>query len=36
MGAFHDLYEPQREAHLRARMDDYLRFGLEAGLFYVT
>ncbi len=36
MGAFHDLFEPQREAHLRLRMDEYLRFGLEAGVFYVT
>jgi len=36
MGAFHDLFEPQREAHLRTRLDEYLRFGLEAGLFYAT
>ena len=33
MGAFHDLYQPQREANLRARLDEYLRFGLEAGHF---
>jgi hypothetical protein len=36
MGAFHDLTEPQREAHLRMRLDDYLRFGLEAGIFFAT
>ena len=36
MGAFHDLFEPQREAHLRARLDEYLRFGLEAGISYAT
>jgi len=36
MGAFHDLFEPRREAHLRTRLDEYLRFGLEAGIFYVT
>lgn len=36
MGAFHDLYEPQRESHLRTRLLEYLRFGLEAGIFYVT
>ena len=36
MGAFHDLFEPQREAHLRIRIDEYLRFGLEAGVFYAT
>jgi hypothetical protein len=34
MGAFHHLYARQREAGLRVRLDEYLRFGLEAGLFY--
>ena len=34
MGAFHQLYQPQRTANLRARLDEYLRFGLEAGIFY--
>jgi hypothetical protein len=36
MGAFHDLYAPQREANLRARFEEYLRFGLEAGILYAT
>jgi hypothetical protein len=36
MGAFHELFEPQRETNLRVRLDEYLRFGLEAGIFYVT
>jgi hypothetical protein len=36
MGAFHELYEPQRETNLRTRLEEYLRFGLEAGIFYVT
>ena len=36
MGAFHQLYQPQREANLRAALDDYLRFGLEAGIFYAS
>jgi hypothetical protein len=36
MGAFHDLYAPQREANLRARLEEYLRFGLEAGILYAT
>ncbi|HSL00261.1 MAG TPA: hypothetical protein VK869_07970 [Rubrobacteraceae bacterium] len=36
MGAFHDLFAPQREANLRARLDEYLRFGLEAGVLYAT
>lgn len=36
MGAFHDLYQPQRVSNLRARLDEYLRFGLEAGIFYAS
>lgn len=36
MGAFHALYQPQRETNVRVRLDEYLRFGLEAGIFYVT
>ena len=36
MGAFHDLFQPQREANLRCRLDEYLRFGLEAGIFYAS
>jgi hypothetical protein len=33
MGAFHFLMQPQREANLRAALDEYLRFGLEAGMW---
>jgi hypothetical protein len=36
MGAFHDLFQPQRVANLRLRIDEYLRFGLEAGVFFAT
>jgi hypothetical protein len=36
MGAFHDLYQPQRVSNLRARLDEYLRFGLEAGIFFAS
>ena len=36
MGAFHLLFEPQREKNLRLRLDEYLRFGLEAGIFYAS
>jgi hypothetical protein len=36
MGAFHDLFEPQRESNVRARLDEFLRFGLEAGIFYAS
>lgn len=34
MGAFHDLYQPQRETNLALRLKEYLRFTLEAGVFY--
>jgi hypothetical protein len=36
MGAFHDLLQPQRIAGLRASLDEYLRFGLEAGIFLAS
>jgi hypothetical protein len=36
MGAFSQLMQPQREANLRNALDEYLRFGLEAGIFFVT
>lgn len=36
MGAFNFLLQPQREANLRASVNDYLRFGLEAGIIFVT
>lgn len=36
MGAFEFLKQPQREANLRDALDEYLRFGLEAGLHFVT
>jgi len=36
MGAFHNLYQPRREENLRAALDEYLRFGLEAGIFYAS
>jgi hypothetical protein len=36
MGAFHDLYQPQRETNLRVRLEEYLRAGLEAGILHVT
>ena len=36
MGAFHDLFQPQRDRNLQVRLNEYLRFGLEAGIFYET
>lgn len=32
MGAFHDLFQPQRLANLRARVDEYTPAGMEAGI----
>jgi hypothetical protein len=36
MGVFHALFQPQRETNLRVRLEEYLRFGLEAGIVYVS
>jgi hypothetical protein len=36
MGAFHFLQQVQRVRNVRASLDEYLRFGLEAGIFFVT
>jgi hypothetical protein len=36
MGAFCHLKQPQRETNLKIRLDEYLPFGLEAGIIYVT
>ncbi len=36
MGAFCHLKQPQRETNLRIRLEEYLPFGLEPGIVYVT
>jgi hypothetical protein len=36
MGVAHYLHQPQREANLRIRLEEYLRFGLEAGPIYAS
>lgn len=36
MGVFSLLKQPQREANLVSSLQQYLRFGLEAGIIYVT
>lgn len=36
MGVFEHLQQPQREANLRDALDEYLRLGLEAGVFFVN
>jgi hypothetical protein len=36
MGAFHDLFTPQRTANLRARLDEYTAAGMDAGIIFAT
>jgi hypothetical protein len=36
MGVFHDLYQSQRQTNLHVRLNEYLRFGMEAGFFFVN
>jgi hypothetical protein len=36
MGVYYHLKQPQRSANLRTALDEYLPFGLRAGLIYVT
>ncbi len=36
MGVFHDLYASQCETNLQIRLAEYLRFSLEAGVFYAS
>jgi hypothetical protein len=36
MGAFHDLFNPQREANLRARLQEYTPAGMDAGVIIVN
>ena len=36
IGAFHDLYQPQRTANLRTRLDEYTPAGMDAGIINAT
>jgi hypothetical protein len=36
MGVLHALAQAQRETNLRIRLEEYLRFGLHAGIFFAT
>jgi hypothetical protein len=36
MGVLNSLFQPQRETNLRLRLDEYLRFGLRAGIFFAS
>ena len=36
MGAYHDLFQPQREANLLARLDEYTPAGMNVGIFFAN
>lgn len=36
MGAFHDLFQPQRSANLRARLDEFTPAGSNPGIIYAS
>jgi hypothetical protein len=36
MGAFHDLFQPQREANLRARLDEYTPAGTSTDIIFAS
>jgi hypothetical protein len=36
MGAFHDLFQPQREANLRVRLQEFTPAGMEADIVFAN
>jgi hypothetical protein len=36
MGVFHDLFQPQQEDNLRARIEEYTPAGVDAGIIFAT
>ena len=36
MGVFHDLFEPQRAANLRARLEEYTVAGFSTGIIFTS
>ena len=36
MGAFHDLFQPQRAADLRVRLNEYMPADMAAGVIYAS
>jgi hypothetical protein len=36
MGVFHNLFNPQRTANLRTRLDEYTPAGMEAGILFAS
>jgi hypothetical protein len=36
MGVFHDLFQPQREGNLLARLDEFAPAGMDVGIIHAT
>jgi hypothetical protein len=36
LGVFHDLYQPQREANLRTRLEEFTPAGMDAGIIFAN
>ena len=36
MGVFHDLFQPQREANLKARLEEYTPAAMDTGIIFAT
>ena len=36
MGVFHDLFQPQRAANLRARIEEYTPAGLDVAILFAS
>jgi len=36
IGVFHDLFQPQRQANLNARLEEYTPAGMDAGIVFAT
>jgi len=36
MGVFHNLFQPQREANLRHRLEEYTPIGMETGIVFAS
>jgi hypothetical protein len=36
MGVFHDLYQPQRQANLRTRLEEYTTAGMNVGIVFAS
>ena len=36
IGVFHDLFQPQRQANLNARLEEYTPAGMDVGIVFAT